>query len=73
MQRPLIAMDVTLYSKKYMGLNEDQALNKLNDLTKTVSDFSGDMVVIVHNNQLFSKQRKELLEKFIACQKILLE
>ena len=72
-QRPLVAMDVTLYSKKYMGLDEDQALNKLNDLTKTVSDFSGEMMVIVHNNQLFSNRRKEMFEKFIACQKMLFE
>ena len=51
-ERPLIAMDGSLFSKKYMGLSPGLALHELKMLADKIRPFGGDFVVLWHNDRL---------------------
>jgi len=57
--RPLVAMDVTI--AEYMGLGfTSSAYNKLTELKKACKSVNGTFTLLWHNNQLETKQAKEL-------------
>lgn len=64
-QRPLLAMDVSLFSPTYMGLTDNEALEKLKKLSTHVQSFDGEFMVLFHNNQLNSDSRKRLFVDFL--------
>jgi len=59
-ERPLIAMDVTLFSDLYMGLDDEAIIRRCADLARTCKVFGGVFTLLWHNDNLASSKQKEL-------------
>jgi len=51
-ERPLLVMEVSLFSEAYMGLTQAEALVKVQEIVETVSRFEGEFVLLWHNSNL---------------------
>ncbi len=51
-ERPLLVMEVTLFSEVYMGLTQAEALERVQGIMKTVRRFEGEFVLLWHNSNL---------------------
>jgi len=51
-ERPLLVMEVSLFSEAYMGLNQVEALEKVQEIMETVRHFEGEFVLLWHNSNL---------------------
>jgi hypothetical protein len=64
--RPLILMDVTLFNKKYMGLNSLRSVNSEIELLKHQTEkHGGELSILWHNNQLDNPFKKSCYENAI--------
>jgi len=57
--RPLVAMDVTISNYMGLGFGSD-AYDKLTELKKACQAVDGTFTLLWHNNQLLTKQAKQL-------------
>lgn len=69
-ERPLIAMEGSLLSKKYMNLDEEEGAILLNQLTTTIKKMKGEFVVLWHNDSLTESVTKYLYKSMLeeGCQ-----
>jgi len=58
-ERPLIIMDVTLLSTRYMDLKLESCKNTIDTLISTVKEFRGELVTLWHNDALLNPVAKE--------------
>ena len=58
--KPLIAMEVSLISNKYMGLDRKNTLKKCLELKRICKLFGGKFSLLWHNNNLDTQDKKEL-------------
>ena len=60
--RPLIVMEGTVISSKYLGLGlTDEAQQKILDLKNTCKKVSGVFTILWHNSEITNKRQKDLL------------
>jgi hypothetical protein len=52
LERPLIAMDVSLTEPRYEGLSHEQAAARIEDLARTCSRYGGSFALLWHNCRL---------------------
>ena len=62
---PLIIMDVTLFSKKYMNLYYKSAFNHATDLKKKCKKMNGHFNILWHNSFFQDSQQKEFYQNLI--------
>lgn len=68
-ERPLIAMDGTLYAEKYMGLTEPrEVLYNLNSLRSRCHLFGGGFNMLWHNSELVDDAKSEIYKWFFSSQ-----
>ena len=66
--RPLIAMDVSVISKQYMGLSTPEyAFNAFKGLKDKCRMVDGCFTMLWHNNQFMGDENKELYEQILCC------
>jgi hypothetical protein len=59
--RPLIAMECTVMSERYMGLGSTElALNKFKDLKDACRGVDGCFTLLWHNSELMTQSAKDL-------------
>ena len=58
--RPLIAMDVTVLSDRYLGLSGEIAYKKFCTLKNACRQVGGCFTLLWHNNELITKKNREL-------------
>jgi hypothetical protein len=58
--RPLIAMDVSILSNKYLGLEGNEALNNFIHLKNVCRSVEGSYTLLWHNNRLRTRRHREL-------------
>ena len=64
--RPLIAMDVTVTAKRYMGLGYGlNAYNKFNQLKNTCRAVNGSFTLLWHNDKLITPQARKLYSSLL--------
>ena len=64
-QAPLILMECSMFSNKYMGLQySKEAYDQIKELKKACREVEGKFVILWHNTQLISKFERNL---FIDC------
>jgi len=51
-ERPLLVMEVSLFSEAYMGLGQTEALKKIKEIVATVRQYNGEFVLLWHNSNL---------------------
>ncbi len=60
-ERPLIVMEVTLFSASYMGMGvSDEALKCMQKMKKICRSFDGDFVLLWHNSSFPNEKAKNL-------------
>jgi len=59
-ERPLIAMDGTLFAWQYMALQPDQALKKIQHLSSICCRFNGVFTLLWHNSSLAGSWQKRM-------------
>ena len=65
-ERPLIAMDATVFGEKYMNLKPDGgAFDLLAGLKARCRAFGGDFVLLWHNLHLYSPEKRRLYESLL--------
>ncbi len=64
-ERPLIAMDVTLLSNLYMGLDDEAVIRRCADLARTCKAFGGIFTLLWHNDNLASRKQKTLYQTIL--------
>lgn len=64
-QRPLLAMDVSMFAPNYMDLAEDEALKSLKKLSSHIQQFQGEFMILFHNNQLNNNRRRAMFTDFL--------
>jgi hypothetical protein len=64
-ERPLIAMDVTLLSSKYMGLDEQGALATVAELAAQCRLHGGCLTLLWHNTSLITHESRNLYEALL--------
>jgi peptidoglycan/xylan/chitin deacetylase (PgdA/CDA1 family) len=68
--RPLIAMDVTVLSKGYMGLGASKDAHiKLTELKNACRSVNGTFTLLWHNNQLETSKLRNLYSSLLECKK----
>lgn len=56
--RPLIVMEGTIFSTQYLGLSQDDALEKVKTLKEACQQVQGQFVLLWHNSELYSEKLK---------------
>ena len=65
-ETPLIVMDVSLYSEKYMNISsQNQIIDLLEQLLKECKHYNGIFSAVWHNNQLNQKDHRLIFEHLI--------
>lgn len=64
-ERPLVVMECSLLSPKYLALGAHKTLEKILELADTVKRFRGDMTVLWHNSELQSKRDTEIFKSMV--------
>lgn len=65
--RPLIAMEVSIIDKQYMGLGEgEQAFDKFSALIKECRAVDGCFTLLWHNSNFRTKASKTLYQKILS-------
>lgn len=59
-ERPLVAMECTLLSDRYMGLAPDVALERISRLAETCRRFGGGFSLLWHNSELVDHHQRRL-------------
>ena len=65
-QRPLVAMEVSLFGASYVNENHEEALDILKRLKQNCLQFDGDFRLLWHNNMLRTSMDRELYSKIIS-------
>jgi hypothetical protein len=63
MERPLVAMDVSMLSLNYMGLSPEKSLAKLGSLASICRGFQGDLTLLWHNDSLAQRWQRQLFTR----------
>jgi len=58
--RPLIAMDATILSPQYLGLEKIEAIEKIKYLKYLCEELGGQFVLLWHNSQFLFEEDKEM-------------
>lgn len=65
--RPLIAMEISIVDKTYMGLDlEHTAYEEINKLRSNCRKFCGDFTLLWHNSSLVTSQMMRFYEKIVG-------
>ncbi len=64
-ERPLIAMDTTLLSRRYEGVASKDVERRLASIAQQVKRFDGDFVLLWHNDTLIRPGQVELLRRVV--------
>jgi peptidoglycan/xylan/chitin deacetylase (PgdA/CDA1 family) len=64
-ERPLVAMDVSLLGGPYMGLDANEALNRIRGLSDQCRRFGGEFTLLWHNDKLVHARDRRLYEKVL--------
>lgn len=64
-ERPLIAMDVTLLSSEYMGLSHEEALATIVGLAEQCRRYKGTFTLLWHNTSLMQDADRRLYEAIL--------
>lgn len=65
-ERPLIVMETTFFSKQYMGFGDPESImSYIQDIKDKCIKFGGDFVLLWHNNNLASVRNRNLYKKLI--------
>jgi hypothetical protein len=59
-ERPLVAMDVSMFSDNCMGLSPQESLEKLESLASVCRGFRGDFTLLWHNDSLVQRWQRRL-------------
>jgi len=65
-EQPLLVMDRSLISPKYMNLNYDDAYDFITKCKQRCELFDGDFVILWHNNLVVEKVQKELYQSILS-------
>ena len=65
--RPLIAMETTIFSKNYLGLTGEEALQKFLVLKTACKAVGGSYTLLWHNCQLQSDEDRDLYTQVLKC------
>ena len=64
-ERPLIAMECSLFEERYLNLSYKESYEKLISLLYTVKKYNGNFTWLWHNDQLSNQDKRELYEKVL--------
>jgi len=59
-ERPLVVMETSLFSQKYMNLSAMDATEKIIELSATCKKFGGCFTLLWHNDKLATREQKHL-------------
>lgn len=59
-QRPLLLMDVSLISNRYMSLNYEDAYNEASKIVFECKKYNGDFTILWHNSELDTNEKTDL-------------
>jgi hypothetical protein len=65
-ERPLIAMEGSLFGKKYMGLNHAEAYDQMKMLKDQCRRYQGDFTLLWHNSSFASRKDWELYRQILS-------
>lgn len=65
-ERPLIAMEASILSEKYMGFDQEKSLKVFQDLKKKCHRVRGQFTLLWHNSEMQSAARKHLYKKMLS-------
>lgn len=65
-ESPLVVMEATLFSKKYMGLNVESGVCKIEELKQKCRRYEGDFTLLWHNSMLQEPIHKEAYKKIVS-------
>jgi hypothetical protein len=66
LERPLVAMDVSMLSDNYMGLSPEASLEKLGWLASICRGFRGDLTLLWHNDSLVQRWQRRLFTRALG-------
>lgn len=64
-QRPLLIMDVSLFSNRYLGLNLKDAFDNMKSIKSECRKYNGDFTILWHNTELQTEDRKEVYQSIL--------
>jgi peptidoglycan/xylan/chitin deacetylase (PgdA/CDA1 family) len=67
LERPLVAMDVSMLSDDYMGLSPEASLDKLESLASVCRGFQGDLTLLWHNDSLVQRWQRRLFTRALGA------
>jgi peptidoglycan/xylan/chitin deacetylase (PgdA/CDA1 family) len=67
LERPLVVMETTLFSKNYLGLSPSDCIERTRELAQVVDRYDGDMTLLAHNDFVWNGDRKRLYEAMVVA------
>lgn len=64
-ERPMVAMDGTLFWKKYLGLPMEKALGAVQPLVEQCRAYGGEFVLLWHNTRLVTPKEQRLYREIV--------
>lgn len=65
-ERPLLVMETSLFSKKYMGLELGTAIDRALSVKETCKKFHGDFSFLWHNSKLYSDELRNAFVQLLV-------
>ena len=66
-ERPLVVMDVSLFSRRYLGLSRAHARREIVSLADEVRRYDGDFVLLWHNDTLMTIADRRFYESIVTA------
>jgi len=66
-QRPLLVMDVSLLSSRYLGLDKVAAYDKVVKIKRECQKYEGDFTILWHNTELQTDEKRELYQAILQA------
>jgi len=64
-EKPLIAMECSLFEERYLNLSYNDSYKMLISLMDTVKKYNGEFVLLWHNDRLVNERQKELYNNIL--------
>lgn len=64
--RPLVVMEASLFNRKYMNLNDDEAVSRFKELKNKCRLVNGQFSLLWHNSEFYNRSRKEIYRNVIT-------
>ena len=64
--RPLIAMEASVLSPQYLGLEQAAAIQKFKDLKESCAKVGGQFVLLWHNSELYHKSSRDVYSEILG-------